>query len=225
LWSDSVPAVAEFSDQLRFKVGGVEVVHLTPIGTVQGVQVVHVAAMCGVGTGTLKSESAATLRWKAPGSVAYGEAVPVGSDGSYLLLDADRDKWVRVTVDVSELQSGIVEANVQLYDRYNNDVGQADITAAEATAGDTLTWTFTVENAGTRDISDVRVWIDAAVSDIDISDDGATWVTPTTEDAGLVLADLAPAATDTLHVRRVIGAGAASSPRVTNILHARFYGH
>jgi len=127
-------------------------------------------------------------------------------------------------VDVSELADGPVEAAVTLTDRFGNAIASDDVSAAEASAGDVETYILTLENQSNTILSQLTVWIDPNVSGIAIADDGATWVTPTARAAGLVLPDLLPAATDSLHLRRTITAGAESSGSVLTLLHFSFRG-
>jgi len=85
-------------------------------------------------------------------------------------------------------------------------------------------YTVTLQNDSNVTLSRLVVWIDASTEGLKISDDGAAWVSPTTEAAGLSLPDLLPGATDTLHIRRTVAAGAASDPDVLNLLQFRFDG-
>ena len=219
-----MPAVATRNDALRFELAGLEIVHLLTAGTLPGVRVLAAAARNGQGTGYLKTTGAAgvNLSWKAPGSAAFGPEVDVASDGSYLLEDPDSAKWLRVQVYKDYLRSGPAQGAVRLYEVYNNGIGHDDVTAAEATAGDVASYNVTLKNESTRVLIAPRVWLDAAVSDLEISDDNATWVSPTTEPTALVFPDLAAGGTDILYLRRTIDAAAPFDPKILNLLHTRF---
>lgn len=217
---------AQHADALRLEVASVEVDHLTAVQTIPGVVITAAADRNGPGIGWLRStEDGTLLSWKAPESSNYGSGQPCDADGSYLLEDGDDvSKWVRCQVYVDFLSSQSIEARVFLADIYNNDTAHDDVTASEAAAGNVETWTLTMENAGTLILSFLKVWIDSAVSGLEISDDGASWVSPTTESTALEFPDLLPGATDTLHIRRTISAAADSDPDVLNHLHITFSG-
>jgi hypothetical protein len=151
--------------------------------------------------------------------------VRCAADGSYLLRDGDDlNKWLRVQVDVSELATGGRDVIVELTDRYNNAVASNDVTASEAAAGDVETYTFDLFNQSPAILSQIRIWIDPAVSGLEISDDGAAWVSPTTRSTALELPDLAVGATDTLHVRRTVTAGAGPNIGVLSLLRFSWRG-
>lgn len=201
-----------------------EIVHLLAAGTVPGVRVLAVAARNGTGTGHLKTTGAAgtMLSWKAPGSSAFGPEVNVSADASYVLEDPDSAKWLRVQVYKDYLRSGPAQGAVRLYAVYNNGVGHDDVTAAEASAGDVAAYSVTTKNDSTQKLIAPRVWLDAAVSDLEISDDNATWVSPTTEAAALVFPDLPAGGSDILYLRRTIAAAATFDPKIENLLHMRY---
>lgn len=211
-------------DALRLKLSGVEVNQMLVVGAIPGVYPLAAAARNGTGTGTIQSTGDGTLlSWKAPGSATAGTPIPASVDGSYLLQDGvDLDKWLRVQVVAAYLVSA-GSAQVTLRDSYNG-LGPDDVTAAEATAGSVETLEVTMSNDSGRGISRLVAWIDAAVSDLEISDDGAAWVSPTSEAAGLAFPDLAAGATDIIHLRRTIGAAAGSDTGVLNHLHFAWQG-
>ncbi len=214
-------------DSLRIESSTVEVTHLNVIGTIPGVIPLLAAARNGPGVARLSSSGdGQTLHWRAPGSTTYGVGIRCLVDGDYLLQDGeDRGKWLRVTVDVSELASGARETVVELSDVFGNPIATDDLTAGEATAGDVETYTVDLENQGNSILSWLTIWIDSGVSSIEISDDsGGPWVTPKSETTGLVLPDLLPGVTDTLHVRRTIAAAAGSDGSVLTYLHTKYRG-
>lgn len=217
------PATA--SDGLRFKVSAVEIVHLHAIGTIPGVAILAVAALNGIGAGQLRSVGDGTeLQWRAPGSSNFGNRVQAGVDGTYMLTDGDNaGKWLRVQVYATYLL-GPSSAQVLLADRYDNNLAADDVTAAEASAGSVETYQITMENVTGITLAQPTLWLDAAVADLEISDDGAAWVSPTTELTGLLFPDLAPAGTDIFHLRRTITAGASADPDVLNHLNFSWFG-
>lgn len=213
------------ADALRVEVASVEVQHLTPAGTVAGIRIDAVAARNGPGVAMLQVVPPNLLSWKGP-SGSYGPGVDVSQAGSYLVEDGgDPGKWARVTSVPAFLPSA-EEVRVYLQDRFENEVADDDVTAAEASAGDTKTWTLTLSNDSSFGLSDVKAWIDASVSDIEISDDGATWVTPTSETHGDVLTwgMISAGGSETLHVRRTIAAATSSDPDILNLFHFAWNG-
>ena len=213
-------------DSLKIESSGVEVSHLYVIGAIPGVIPLLASASNGPGLGSISSSGdGAILHWRAPGSAIAGAGVVCLTDGNYLLQDgADTNKWLRVQVDVSELEGTSRQSEVALTDIFNNAIATDDITANQASAGNVETYTLTLENQSNTILSQLTAWIDATVLGIEISDDGASWVSPTSKETGLALPDLSPAATDTLHVRRTITAGAASDGNVLTYLHFSYRG-
>ena len=70
---------------------------------ISGVKAYHVSSANGTGSGALSFEGAsASLRWAAPGG-AYGEPVSLKRDGRLQVFDADKNRYIRVIVTVSEL--------------------------------------------------------------------------------------------------------------------------
>ena len=214
---------ATHADALRIESAAAEVAHLDVLGTIPGVVPIAVAARCGVGTARIRS-TAAGIAFKAPGSAAWGPAVAIAADGSYLLEDGDdRDKWLRVTVYTTYLLTPR-EARVLLADRVNNPIGSDNVSAAEAAAGDVETVELAVANDGSVILSQVLAWLDPAAAGLELSPDGAAWSAPTTEATALALADVSPGGSVALHLRRTIAAAAPSDPDVLNHLHLTFAG-
>jgi hypothetical protein len=218
-----MPADYSGADALKIEPSGVLLESLQRLGEVPGVVIDRIAGRNGEGIGELTCIGADKgVGWKAPGSSRFGAAVVAAADGFYLLEDGeDASKWVRVYVYRDYLITGRT-ARVYLKDRYENRLGYDDITAGEATAGDVSSWTLELYNAGASTFHQFRVWIDAAVSGLDISDDGASWVAPTTKETALELPDLGAGLADMLHLRRTIVAGAVADPKVLNRLHFAF---
>jgi len=215
---------ATHADALRIEYASAEVKHLTVLGTIPGVVPLAVAARCGPGLAHLRSTTAGRISFRAPSSSTWGPDVLCEADGTYLLEDGeDPDKWLRVLVYTSYLLAAR-EAPVLLHDRYNTGVASDDVSAAEAAAGDVETYQLALANDGTAFLSQVTAWIDAATTGIEISDDGITWVSPTTEAAGLAFDPIAPGGSATLHVRRTIAASSPSDAAVLTHLHLAFSG-
>jgi len=222
-----MPAVATHADAIRMEISGVETPQLHHAGTLDGVAIAFVAGRNGPGTGYLASDSSGTsVAWKAPGSSSYGTYIDVSAGGSFVLEDGDDpDCYVRVTVTASRLPESIDEARVLLMDRYGNGVSHDDVTAGEAAAGDVTTHTITLTNDSNVSVSHVKAWLDAAVSGLEISNDGASWASATTEATGIDIDDIpGNGGTKTLHLRRTIGAGAPADADVLNHIHLAFDG-
>jgi len=222
------PATADGAraDGVRIKLASLEIKHLAAVGTLPGVVILQAAARNGPGTGQLQSSSDGTrLAWRAPGSDTFGAAVVCGSDGPYLLEDGeDPNKWLRVQIYASYLASTPRDARVYLGDLFANGPPHDDVTAQEASAGDVTIYSLELVNESAVNISDLRAWIHATVSGLEISDDNATWVNPTTEATGLSFGSLASGASKTLWLRRTIAAAAASDAKILTLLHFAWNG-
>ncbi|KKN53077.1 hypothetical protein LCGC14_0605890 [marine sediment metagenome] len=211
---------------LRIEAASFEVEHLRLIGSIHGVVPLFVAGRNGPGMGRLASKGDGTrLQWQAPGGSRFGPAVLCDVDGIYLLRDADDpDKYIRIQVLATSLLAGVHEARVILDEVYNNAVASDDVTAAEASAGSVESWALTLRNVSNSILSQLRAWIDRNTVNMEISDDGAAWVSPTDEGAALDFGDLGLGVTMTLYVRRTVAAGAASHGGLLNLLHFSFRG-
>lgn len=223
-----MPTVATRADGIRIEISGVEQKMLAAVGTIPGVVVLAVAGKNGTGFGRLRSHGNGTkLSWTAPGASTPGAQVTAGSDGEYLLEDTDSDKWIRVQAYAAFMISGPQSQRVHLRDRYNNGVGHDDVTAAEASAGDTTDYTLTIANDSPMDALNVLFWLDASVSDLSISDDGVTYYTPTSEGHGDVidLGTIASGSTDTLFLRRTIASSSSSDAKILNLVEFAWDGY
>lgn len=219
-------SVGTRADSLEFTIGGTELEFLAIVGAVPGVWVTHVAAKNGAGSGRLRTwGDGSEISWQAPGSSSAGRRKFIDQDAEYLLTDGDDPgKFIRIQVKPSFLASGPTASRVYLSRLFGSGVADDDVTSAEASAGITETYQITFENKSNAMVNNLVFWIDAATDDLEISDDGAAWVSPTTEATGLAFPQLAQGATDILHVRRTIGAASASDAGVLNDLHCRFDG-
>ena len=212
-------------DGILVEVSGAEVLMLAASGAVPGAIVLAVGGENGPGAGTLRQLADLTLQWRAPSSASFGEAINVSAGGSFVLEDGDSaDSWVRVSVSVAYQAAGAIDAVVNLQERHNA-AGPDDVTAAEASSGSTETFTATLTNQSGARVDGLVAWLNAATPDLEISDDGATWVSPTTFGTALALdAALEPGDTDTLHFRRTIGASSPSDVEVINLTHLSWIG-
>ncbi len=221
-----MPLVAHHADALRLEVSTVEIQPLAAVNTIPGVVILFAAGRNSPGMGRIRSTGEGTLlSWQAPGSDTFGTSLDCSIDGTYVLEDGeDPDKYIRIEVYGDYLRPGPIESRVFLDDLYDNGAVDDDVTAGEAAAGDLATYTITLENASGYILSGIVVWLDYPSADLEISDDGAAWVSPTSEDSGLAFPDLAVGGTHTLHLRRTITAGASSDPAVLNLFHLGFNG-
>ena len=217
---------ARRAESLRLQILGGDVQHLVPIGTIPGIVVEAVAARCGPGAARIRSSAdGQRLAFRAPGSAVWGLDVVAAVDTTFLLQDGvDPDKWARVTRYGDYLAGGPAEGRILLGDVFNNGVGHDDVTAEEALAGDVVLYDIRLRNKSLHRFSHLVAWLDAAVTGLEISDDGIAWVAPVTEATGLALYDIGPDLTDTLHCRRTIGVAADSDTDILNHLHFAFDG-
>ena len=194
----------------------VDVVCLEWRGTIPGVDVKAASGLCGTGIGYLRCESGGRISFKAPGSGSWGVGVVPPADGELILEDgADPNAWLHVDVFVDYLQPGYI-APVVFNNRYDNEVCPDDVTYEEAEDGDTAAFTVELYNAGPETRYGLLAWLAAGVDYMEISDDGVSWVAPTTEETALELGDVVAAGSVTLHLRRTIPVATDPSLEVAN---------
>lgn len=126
--------------------------------TIGGVTV-NDAAENAIGSGTLAYlVSGQTLTWTPP-SGAAGVAIPIGSNGTYIIRGAGTTAgYLRVTIVAVSLPAGNVSNTVTVSNRDNNLFD--DVTKAEALAGDVNYRCIYVKNTHASDIAtSVSFWI------------------------------------------------------------------
>jgi len=213
-----MPALNSHADSLHIldTTGTTETGSPKAIGTPAGISHSNPVGINGVGVGRLRASgtNGDVLQWQAPGSLTFGSKVNLTSGAELVLEDGeDPDKYIRAQPYTGFTYPDGDESRVFIEDQYN-DVGGGDVTAAQATAGNQITFTLELKNVSNIIASHIRFWLDASVANYEISDDGAVWVTPTTEATGIAFSDLLPNASHTLHFRRTIPALSASDPAV-----------
>jgi len=219
-----MPRPGERADALAVLSAAIEVQSLLPVETLPGVVILAVAGRNGPGAGFLQVGAGKLLAWRPPDDTNDGPQVACDVDGDYLLEGADApDRWLRVRVYADRLIPGTF-ASVFLRDVFSNAIAGDDVTAAEAAAGDVTTWQLAVTNRGSGTLNRIRVWLDAAVTGLELSSNGSDWSAPSDEASAVDLGDLGPGAAATLHLRRTILAAAAADPDVLHHLHFSFQG-
>lgn len=209
---------ASAGDALRIEISAAESKSMAAIGAIQGVAILAVSALNGKGTARLRSYGS-RISWRAPGSKVFGSPVNCPADGLYLLADGEYEyKTARIQVYTASLAT-FAEANIFLQPRYNSAPAHADVSAAEASAGDVTDYTVTIRNASPAAILNVKAWIKDGPQ-IQIGYDGLSWVAPNFESHPDTLAwpAIQPNATETLHCRRTIPAGSSPHAGVLNVL-------
>ena len=202
---------------------------LVPVRTIPGViladdtDLLGASPRNGAGKGALRSEGT-TLRWRAPGSTHFGPGAVKAADGYVLLEDGeDAGRFLRARVAASYLQTAPAEREIYLQEKWNGDF--TNVNAALALAGTTGDWLFILWNVCTAALSNIRAWIDPAVSYLSISlAAGGPFTTPTDEGSALDGGSLGADQTKDLWVRRTIPPATVYQPKVPAILHFRFDG-
>jgi len=217
---------ARRADSLRLKIAAAEVQHLVPVGTIPGIVVEAVAARCGPGAARIRSSAdGQRLAFRAPGSAVWGLDVVADVDTTFLLQDGeDPDKWARVTRYGEYMLTGQAEGRILLDDVFNNGVGHDDVTAGEALAGDVETYEIELWNDSLHRFSHLVVWLDAAVTGMEIFKEMVGWFSPTTEATGISLPDIGPGSFKSVMLRRTIDPAAESDTDVLQHLHFAFDG-
>jgi len=185
-------------------------------GGLPGVALDAVAGRNGPGRGYLKLSPAGTsLSWCPPGRT-FGTAVDVSAGGTFTLGGTDPDRWVTVTVTAAQLSAGPLIQRIMLTDAIDTALCSADITAAQAAAGNTADWSILVKNESGATMNNLTVWVPAACEDIEIRKSaGDSWVTPRGDlpaQAAFGTVNLAADATQAVYVQRTIAAGQAAHP-------------
>lgn len=218
-------ATATQSDALRFEAAGVEIKHLEAGMLTPGVPGIHIlfsAARNGPGMGHMKSTGDGSLvSWRAPGSNRFGLEVDMSGGGTALLLDGQDDgKFLRVQATTAFLLPST--GRVFLKDVNANTIADSNKTASP-TLERIFGYAFSMKNASTRTLTQIRAWLDpGSVSGLSIRDGvaGGPWVSPTAEVDAVLFPDLEPDASHLLSVQRTIPAGAPADPDVLVHMHA-----
>lgn len=218
-----MPAAATRADSLRVELSAVAVSHLDAVGSIPGLHILHVAAKNGPGVGRLRTSlDGKSASWRAPGGSSIRTPFAIAKDGSFILEDGDDpDKFVRVQITAAALTGVPIDAEVVVRDLYNNAIASDDVTAAEASAGDVHLYSFDLKNESDDDAANVKVWLDTAVSGIEIFD-FPSWVSPIDEASSVVIGSILSGTDKLIQLRRTIGAGAAAAPAVLTHLHFSF---
>ena len=219
------------NDGLRLQLSGSDVGGLRIIGTMPGCVVNAAAARNGPGQGLLISSPGSGLAWQAPGSTTPGAVVGTSglTSGTAVMLEDGEDPsmWISLLVYPAYLP-GTGQAAIAFEDLYN-DVGPADVAAADALAGVITTTEYTLLNSSGAIITGALMWLDDTASgfaELAISQDGVNFYQPTsaTDPNVLSWATIAAGATASVWVQRTISATSASSPGLLNILRWRWNG-
>jgi hypothetical protein len=162
---------------------------LHAIGTCRGVIVEHAACNNGQGIGYLKliaDAGGVRAAWKAPGSAAFGTSRKVLTAASEILTDgADSNKWLQIIGNASYLQNVGLIAPVYLRVR-------ANVMGDDAEPGNVDEGVAYLQNIHTQTVYQVKAWSPFSIHAIR-KQAPDSWVKPTTEAAGLVVAEsLAP---------------------------------
>jgi len=212
-------------DSLIFQISAAEVKPLAAVGTVSGVAISFVSGSVGPGSALLAyTNNLTALRFRAPGSASFGEYVEVSGGGDYIVADGEnRSKYIRVTVTPAKLPESDSQSLVFIQEMNDNSAGGTPATAAQAAAGQVLDYFIDIYNQSNFPAQAIVAWIDPlAGSEFQISNDNATWVSPKTEAVGISIANIAPAGTGVLYIRRTIAAGAAADPDLLSVFRCSY---
>ena len=135
----------------------VQMLSTTQPTNITGVVIDYAAGQNGAGSGTLTYTASGTLlQWTAPGG-AIGPSVNIGSNGTYVIEDADPNKWIRVTVTSGSLPGTNQTDSVPLAAVYNKVFD--NVSASEASAGDTEYRALMVKNENAAQVDGAKVYI------------------------------------------------------------------
>lgn len=214
-----MPAQGTHADALDTWSDTAEFASLHWYGAVAGIRPILFSGLNGVGVGRLRINAAGEVSWKAPGSATYGPGVlAIAEDATVVLEDGENPgKYARVEIS-HDYVIGQGEATITLTDVFDNMLSSVDVTAAEASAGDTLVVSVYLKNVSTDTLADIRVWIEDGTY-YTISLNGSDYYAPDSESHGDVLysASLAVGASLRIYVKRVIPGSTEFQP--TMLVH------
>ena len=222
-----MPELQTKADALELKVyetNPVALPLLAAVGTLPGTVITGGAHRNGPGRGYLRSSADGTqMSWKAPGSASFGAWVDVSTLGERLLEDGeDHNKWIRLeTVSTAYLVAAAQQQEVYLR---LPDTSPLLPDVSDGESGEVNDYVCWLKNVGRATLSNLVVWIDPGTDYLEVSDDGLSFVAPTTEATGLNLGSLGANEFTSVTVRRTIPAATTADPKVIAELHFRFDG-
>jgi len=219
-----MPMPATHGDALRIQQSSADLLSMKTVGTLAGIVVLCAAARNGPGLGFLESTPDG-ITWTAPGSSTPGQPQDAWAGGTFLIEDGeDASKWLRVQTYAGYLPTSSAQ-QITILDAYNA-LGPTDVSAANASAGITETNQYQLKNVSANTITSVLLWIDAAVIDISVSQDGTNYYTPTSNVDAHVMswASIASGATVTLWVKRIIPSSSTFDPSILNLFQYQWNG-
>jgi hypothetical protein len=202
--------------QLRF--AGNSIAFMDSSCDLAGIVVLSAAAANGTGQGTI-NVTPAGLTWQAPHSGTPGTPQACRPDGEYLLIDGeDESKFIKVAV-YNDYLPATGGAPVLISDTFNA-FGPDDVTASQASSGNTSVATFTFANVSGNAIVKLTAWLSPFVSGVTISSDGVNFYDPVSSgDAdALQWPSVGLASNVPIYLKRVISAGTASMASILNHL-------
>ena len=177
-------------------------------------------------TGTMTMGADGLLSWTAPESSTAGPGVDVSAGGYFLLEDgSDPSAWLWIQIFPAYLPTA-GQWSVYIEDQYSA-VGLGDLSAANAAAGLVTTTEFGLLNVTLYPVTNLLMWIGTITTNLQISQDGTNYYTPTSSTDAHVLSwsSLASNATANVWLKRTITAGASSNPLILNQLEWQWTGN
>lgn len=208
-------------DALHFESGGVEIQQLHAVRTMDGIAVTFASGRNGPGIARIQSTGDGTdLSYRAPGSSVFGPVARCDvNEGDYRLSDGeDKHKYIRIKIYTDHIISGSNAANIQLEETIENEISANDVTESDASGGDVFSYSISLKNYSQTILSQVKAWLRESVVNLEISNDGAAWVSPVLESNALDMADITPGSSVTFYFRRTISAGSLKNPGILNLV-------
>lgn len=163
--ADPAAALGNYRGDTEWQLLGVQ-------GALLGFVVAFAAGRNGPGTGTLETDGAGSVRWRAPGSATPGAYVAIADSETKLLLDGDDPKkFVRVTRDAATAPAAstapilLVEIFNSLLDNVAGDAGND-----ESGSGDDEYRCLFIRNDSAKNASSVKVWVKPLLAASETSD-------------------------------------------------------
>lgn len=137
----------------------IEMVDASRTSPIANITLDYVSGMNADGNGTLTASSASGLKWTPPGGV-QGSEVTIANGETKIIQGGSgyTDAYVRVTRTSATALTGT--ETVAISGQPNNAVGFDDVSAAEATAGDSEYRCVGIKNVSSSTIKSVKAYID-----------------------------------------------------------------
>ena len=125
--------------------------------SISNITIDHVSGANGTGNGTLTATGSDKLTWTPPGGAAGTEVTILNGETKIIEGNNAPEKFVRVTRTSATALSG-TETDTLSW-KFNNVHGFDNVSSSEVTSGDDEYRCLCIENVGTIDVENIKVWV------------------------------------------------------------------